>query len=411
MALTRFGRSRVLAVSLGGVLFAATVGGTATAQEAIAPSEFEIRVTAALVEDDAPAEVEATEVQLDARGRLSHAVAVTWRDSGEAVLGDERFTHRASSQYGDGELVIAGRGCGVEWNGQDVLHPCTADLQIIPVSQGDTHEYPVWIHPTIGPLQLEPGTYEVKQAIHWWRPGAEDVQQQFTVHLTYEVAERQPPGQVAVEAQVLEADAPVTVTTTLPLPNEDGWQHGVLVTWDGPAATLDDARFTHVDDNLITAGRGCGVAWDDEAGRIVHHCTDDLQFVDLAPGEMHEYPVQVYRSLDALYLALGTYAVEEAIGWSPEAGGPRQEFTVRLTYTVTEGEFGTLTPEPAASGVTTAVWSGGLVTDLPAATSYWVVVDGDLIAYVPQAPAFVNARFFEAFPAALPPDTVLLVVR
>jgi hypothetical protein len=153
------------------------------------------------------------------------------------------------------------------------------------------------------------------------------------------------------------------------------------------------------------------VSWDDAADEVSHYCTDDLLLVELARGQMHQYPVQVYRSLDALNLEPGTYSVDETIGWSLEAGGARQEFTIRLTYTVTEGESGTLTPEPASSGVTIAVWSGGLVSDLPAATSYSVAVDGEFIVYIPGAPTFVNARFLDRFPAAIPADTVLLVAR
>jgi hypothetical protein len=108
----------------------------------------------------------------------------------------------------------------------------------------------------------------------------------------------------------------------------------------------------------------------------------------------------------------GTYVVDQVINWwRPSAENAQQQFTVRLTYTVTEGEFGTLLPEPAPTGVTASVWSGGRVSDLPPAQSYWAHVDGHFMAYTPSAPAFVNARFFEVFPATIPANTVLLVVR
>lgn len=232
-------------------------------------------------------------------------------------------------------------------------------------------------------------------------------------------ADHTPPAfDIEVSATIVETGVPVTVATTPVTTNTEGQpSHGVRVTWNGAtAATLDDARFTHhVTDgegDLVTAGRGCGADWNADSGEVVHFCTADLQIVNLAPGETHEYPVRIYRDVAPLALEPGTYVLDETIGWEPSAGGTRQEFTLRLTYTVeVAAEVGTLTPEPAASGVTISSWSGGPADQLPAADSYWVTVNGSYIAYVPEAPAFVNARFLTLYADGIPAGTLMLVVR
>ncbi len=152
---------------------------------------------------------------------------------------------------------------------------------------------------------------------------------------------------VEVQVEVLEADAPVSVEATDVSPVEGGEvQHGVRVTWQGEErATLDDARFTHHEQSttgegdLITVGRGCSAAWDEEPGRAIQICTDDLQIIELDPGDTHEYPVTVVFEVGPLALVPGTYVVDEVIGWShgtleEPSDLPAQSFTVRLTYTV-----------------------------------------------------------------------------
>ncbi len=392
----------------------------AGAQTTGTPPAFDITVTAEVVEADAPVTVEATDVVADADGRYSHGVVVTWNGTTQAILDDERFTHHVTNEAGDGDLVTAGRGCGAEWSEQDeeVIHPCTLDLRVHPVDPGESHEYPVAVYPQVGPLTLEAGTYVVDQVVSWWRPGAEETQQQFTVRLTYEVAEHRDLD-VAVEAEVVEAGSSVSVSAADPTLNASGqWEHGVRVTWNGTGTVrLDDARFTHhlstSDGDLVTAGRNCAPN-DAGNGEVLHACTADLQLIDLAAGETHEYPVRIYPAFASLALGPGTYVVDETIGWEPVAGGTREEVTVRLTYTVTEGASaptGVLTPEPAASGVSLATWSGGPVEALPAAKSYWVTVNGSYRSYTPGAPDFVNARFLALYPDGLPAGTILLVVR
>lgn len=225
---------------------------------------------------------------------------------------------------------------------------------------------------------------------------------------------------ITVSAAIVESGVPATVTTTSVTTNAEGQpSHGVRVTWNGASAvTLEDARFTHHvtvgAGDLVTAGRGCGADWNAESSEVMSVCTADLQLIDLAPGEAHEYPMRIYPEVGPLALAPGTYVVDETIGWVPGAGGTQQDFTLRLTYTVeaaTPVEGGTLTPEPAASGVTISSWSGGPAEQLPAAESYWVTVDGAYLAYVPDAPAFVNARFLALYADGIPAGTLMLVVR
>lgn len=69
-------------------------------------------------------------------------------------------------------------------------------------------------------------------------------------------------------------------------------------------------------------------------------------------------------------------------------------------------------------GVNTAVWGGGTVDQLSAATaaaggiSVTVFVGGDAKVFIPGAPAFVNAEFNAAFPGGnVPAGTIVLVVR
>lgn len=185
--------TRGLAVALGGAMLGVAALSPAAAQETPlnpAPTHLDITVTAEVLESNAPIEVETTDVTTPA-DLYAHGVVVTWTGTQDAVLGDERFTHHVTAEEGEGDLVIAGRGCGASWSEQEqeVIFPCTLDLRIVEVSPGDSHEYPVTIHHEVGPLTLEPGTYVVDQVITWWYPGAEEEQQQSTVRLTYQVEE------------------------------------------------------------------------------------------------------------------------------------------------------------------------------------------------------------------------------
>ncbi|MCK9486851.1 MAG: hypothetical protein M0R73_09175 [Dehalococcoidia bacterium] len=420
--------------TIGALILAAAFVSSASGQTPggdAAPRAFEVDVAAEVLEADAPLSVAAAEVVQDDQGRLAHGVVVTWNDAADAELSDERFTHHVSAiaPGGAGDLVLSGRGCGAQWaeSEQEVVFPCTLDLRITPVSPGSTHEYPLWIQPQVGPLTLETGQYVVEQQVFWWRPATPEVQQHFTVRLTYDVTEAPVATGISVDASIVEASAPVDVAVT-EVAEVDGLpSHGVRVTWQGAGrAILDDARFTHhtvsgevsattPESHLITTGRGCGASVD-EGGEVSQYCTDDLRIIDLAPGETHEYPVCIHPALDGLLLRPGTYTVEESIGWRASQDGvpvgARQEFTVRLVYTVTAGEPGILTPEPAPTGITLATWSGGPIADLPQATSYWITASGEYVGYLPAAPAFVNADFLTRFPSGtLPAGTSLVVVR
>lgn len=71
----------------------------------------------------------------------------------------------------------------------------------------------------------------------------------------------------------------------------------------------------------------------------------------------------------------------------------------------------------ASTGVNTALWNGGSLTALAAATlgaggvSVTVFAGGAALVYVPGAPSFVNVRFAALFPDGVPGGTIVLVVR
>jgi hypothetical protein len=118
-------------------------------------------------------------------GTLDHTVEVTWHGDAPVTLDDARFTHHQVGEPG-GDLVLAGRGCGADWDAEteEVIHICTMDLQIIELAPGEAHAYPVRIHPEVGPLRLRPGTYRVQETVGWRQDGERG---SFTISLTYEV--------------------------------------------------------------------------------------------------------------------------------------------------------------------------------------------------------------------------------
>jgi hypothetical protein len=154
-----------------------------------------ITVTVEVVEADAPVSVSVTDL-IRQDGLLRHAVRVTWEGDGPAVLDDARFTHRVSGD--DGVLLVAGRGCGWNWfdDMEELAGVCTDDLQIIEVAPGGSHEYPVAIHPEVGPARLGPGTYVVEEPVAWALrdeeqefpdPPGVDPDGVFTIRLVYDV--------------------------------------------------------------------------------------------------------------------------------------------------------------------------------------------------------------------------------
>jgi hypothetical protein len=177
-----------LFVSIAGALAFACGGG-----DDGEPGMFVVRVEAAGA--GAPVSVEATGIREAEGGLLAHEVRVTWNGDGDAILDDARFTHHARGQ-GGGDLVLAGRGCGADWDAErgEVTHPCTADLRVVRLAPGETHAYPVFVYPAVGPLRLDrTRTYVVEEVIRWWdasgsegpAPPEGDPAGQFTVRLTY----------------------------------------------------------------------------------------------------------------------------------------------------------------------------------------------------------------------------------
>lgn len=157
------------------------------------PAALDIAVRADIVDGDAPVAATATAVSDAPDGALAHEVRVEWEGDETVILDDARFTHHVSN---GGDLVLAGRGCGAEWDEEldRVTHMCTDDLQIIRVAPGESHNYPVRIYPEVPPLQLTPGTYVVDERVRWWLAPdgdfdsfGEEPDGAFTIRLTYEV--------------------------------------------------------------------------------------------------------------------------------------------------------------------------------------------------------------------------------
>src|SRR5690606_11375500 len=69
---------------------------------------------------------------------------------------------------------------------------------------------------------------------------------------------------------------------------------------------------------------------------------------------------------------------------------------------------------PTRGGVALVSWSGGTVEALEDAasgiTSLWVTSEGAFVGYHPDAPDFVNARFWALFPDGQVPSLPMLAV-
>jgi hypothetical protein len=154
-------------------------------------SPTQVTVRAEVIEADAPVEVEASPISLGDNAWFEHQVRVTWRGDLPAILDDARFVRRVEGD--DGELIILGRGCGfsIDETSGELLFPCTADLQIIALNPGETHEYPVSLPSEIGSFRIARGTFAVDEVIAWrqlaTRGGETRSEGRFTVRLTYEV--------------------------------------------------------------------------------------------------------------------------------------------------------------------------------------------------------------------------------
>jgi len=154
-----------------------------------------------VVDQDSPVSAEVTSVSENERGDFEHGVRVTWRGAQTARLDDTRFTGEmitgrlsSTSTNDTGKMIMVGRGCDASWDAESELisFACTADLQLILLEPGQSHDYPVRIPKKIGPLVvLEPGTYVFDQTIHWWLQEGIDAQPtaegEFTIRLRYEV--------------------------------------------------------------------------------------------------------------------------------------------------------------------------------------------------------------------------------
>ncbi len=181
---------RFVAASLVGAAALAAI-----ACDSSSASDLEVSLTAEVVDPGVPVTASVTGPEEGDEGRIRFGVVIDWDGDEPIVLSDSRFTGHLESPDG-GDLVMAGRGCGAQWNDDGgLMQACTADLQIISLDPGGSHEYPVVVWPEVGPLRLEPGTYEADETVQWWGGDALDEQGfprgeasgSFVVHLTFTV--------------------------------------------------------------------------------------------------------------------------------------------------------------------------------------------------------------------------------
>ena len=163
--LKRFGGTRFRLAGAAALLGLAGLAMVGCGSSSDAP-DVRISVTAQVLGTDPRISAEATELAERDGGVWRHDVVVTWDGDDPVVLDDARFVHHVKGP--DGSLVIAGRGCGAQWEGDELMQACTADLQIIRLDPGGSHPYPVAIHTSVGPLRLTPGIYIVDETIGWW---------------------------------------------------------------------------------------------------------------------------------------------------------------------------------------------------------------------------------------------------
>lgn len=210
-----------------------------------------------------PFTVDATDPGVVTEGTtVAHEIRFTGT-FGAAWLDDPRFS--GVLRDGDGQLVVAGRGCAPHRLEDQTGIACTDDLVALEVPQGATTASTVRLHTDdseVGATPLEPGTYVLDQPVRWgtdgdfaFDDGAVTVRVTYTVH---------PPSEQARLA-VVEWETP----------------DGSYLTDGHPPADL--ARI----EAAIAAGEGVGIPngvlrWGDGGVNIGHrwHVTD-VELVDV----------------------------------------------------------------------------------------------------------------------------------
>ena len=155
------------------------------------------------------------------------------------------------------------------------------------------------------------------------------------------------PSPVQVQATVLNPSAPVTVETSGVQTHKEGLHtHELRITWLGS----DERRFealpvnVHIEgDNgdLVASNDLCAPSWSESESKVGHTCFMIAFFAVLEPGEPYDFGVSIHPEVGPLRLGPGKYVFDaELIHWAP-ADTPsgldpdsREQFTVRLTYTV-----------------------------------------------------------------------------
>ncbi len=158
------------------------------------PGELEVTAMATVLEGGVPVSATSTQVRDEGDGVLAHEIQLTWDGDITVTVDDARFAHVIEGDEG-GHIVTAGRGCGAEYDEDqaDALIACTDDLQLIQLTPGGTHEYPVRAHVDLGELAMVPGRYVADETIEWFesddpeQPVADGEEGVFTIRLTYEV--------------------------------------------------------------------------------------------------------------------------------------------------------------------------------------------------------------------------------
>ena len=94
---------------------------------------------------------------------------------------------------------------------------------------------------------------------------------------------------------------------------------------------------------------------------------------------------------------------------------PTAQPTATPTPPVTTTGSASFTPTLPLSGTALAMWSGGTIAQMASeashAASIFVTVNGQLVGYIPGAPAFVNTPFTNAFPSGFIPSGTLFLIK
>ena len=185
--------SRVILLMFVLGLFALACGGDDDEAAADSGGPLEVQVQAMLLDSNATAKVETTDVEIPEAGRPSHKLRVTWLGSDERRF--EILPVNVHIEGDNGDLVASNDLCAPSWSESEskVDHTCFTIAFYAVLEPGEAHDFGVSIHPEVGPLRLGPGKYVFDAELIHWAPADTpsgldpDSREQFTVRLTYTV--------------------------------------------------------------------------------------------------------------------------------------------------------------------------------------------------------------------------------